>query len=392
MTERIAVAMSGGVDSSAVAALLAEQGQDIVGFSMQLWNQRRINVDAHGNPLPSRCCSLDDLYDARAVANLLGIPFYVLNFEDDFEARVVRPFVVSYLNGSTPSPCVACNSRMKFDTLVALARDVGATKVATGHYARAQFNDATGRWELLKGRDQRKDQSYFLFELTQEQLACALFPLGELSKAETRAIARRNGLPTAEKAESQEICFIPDGDYARFIERYVAEAGGEVDGLPQSPVTGPLVQLGLRRNLPQPGEIVTTDGRVLGQHAGAHRYTIGQRRGIGVNAGDGRPLYVIGIDAARARVIVGFEEELPGKSLTATRLNWIAREAPTAPLRCAARIRYRHEEAPATVYPLPDGNARVVFDAPQKAITPGQAVVFYDGERVLGGGWILAQS
>ncbi|MCS7080847.1 MAG: tRNA 2-thiouridine(34) synthase MnmA [Chloracidobacterium sp.] len=391
MTERIAVAMSGGVDSSTVAALLKEQGRDIIGFSMQLWNQRRINVDADGNPLPSRCCSLDDLYDARAVADLLGIPFYVLNFEDDFEARVVRPFVVSYLNGNTPSPCVACNSRMKFDTLVALARDVGATRVATGHYARIRFNEATGRWELLKGRDQRKDQSYFLFELTQEQLACAMFPLGDLSKAETREIARRHGLPTAEKSESQEICFIPDGDYARFIERYVAEAGGAVDGPPQSPVAGPLVQLGLRRNLPQPGEIVTKDGRVLGRHAGTHRYTIGQRRGLGVTTGDGRPLYVIGIDAARGRVIVGSEEDLPGKSLTATRLNWIACEAPTAPLRCAARIRYRHEEAPATIYPLPTGDVRVVFDAPQKAITPGQAVVFYDGERVLGGGWILVQ-
>ncbi len=391
MTERIAVAMSGGVDSSTVAALLKEQGYDIVGFSMQLWNQRRINVDADGNPLPSRCCSLDDLYDARAVADFLGIPFYVINFEDEFEARVVRPFVVSYLNGNTPSPCVACNSRMKFDRLMALAHDIGATKVATGHYARVRFNEATGRWELLKGRDRRKDQSYFLFELTQEQLACALFPLGDLSKAETRAIARRHGLPTAEKTESQEICFIPDGDYARFIERYVAEAGGAVDGPPQSPVAGPLVQLGLRRNVPQPGEIVTTDGRVLGRHAGTHRYTIGQRRGLGVTAGDGRPLYVVGIDAARGQVIVGSEDELPGKSLTATRLNWIAVNAPATPLRCAVRIRYRHEEAPATVFPLPNGDVRVVFDVPQKAMTPGQAVVFYDGECVLGGGWILTQ-
>jgi tRNA-specific 2-thiouridylase len=389
-TERIAVAMSGGVDSSTVAALLAERGRDIVGLSMQLWNQRRINVDADGNPLPSRCCSLDDLYDARAVAAHLGIPFYVLNFEDDFEEHVVAPFVASYLNGNTPSPCVACNSRLKFKTLVRLATEIGAAKVATGHYARVRFNAATGRHELSKGKDPNKDQSYFLFELTQEQLAAAMFPLGEMSKAEVREIARRNGLPTAEKAESQEICFIPDGNYARFIERYVAEAGGEVVAPPQSPVSPRLVQLGLRRNLPEPGEIVSTDGRTLGTHEGTHRYTIGQRRGLGVFSGDGQPLYVVGIDAATRRVIVGSADDLPGKQLVATRVNWISVSSLEAPLRCKVKIRYRHAESDATLFPIEDGNVRVVFDEPQRAITPGQATVFYDDETVVGGGWITA--
>src|ERR1700751_3401104 len=259
---KIAVAMSGGVDSSSAAALLKEQGHELVGFTMQLWNQRRgINVDENGDPLPSRCCSLDDVYDARRVAGELDFPFYVLNLEKEFERDVVQPFVDSYLNGETPIPCVACNSRLKFASLDKLAISLGCEKVATGHYARVEVDEATKRHRLLRGRDEQKDQSYFLWELTQDQLSRALFPLGELSKPEARDAARSHGLAVAEKKESQEICFVPDGDYAGFIDRYL-EAEDATDRLPGQ------------------GEIVDTNGRMLGQHGGIHRYTIGQRRGI----------------------------------------------------------------------------------------------------------------
>src|SRR6266550_1161875 len=273
---KIAVAMSGGVDSSAAAAILKEQGHELVGFTMQLWNQNRgISVDENGESLPSRCCSLDDVYDARRVAEELGFPFYVLNLEREFERDVVQPFVTSYLNGETPIPCVACNSRLKFASLDRLALSLGCEKVATGHYARVEFDAASNRYKLLRGLNSHKDQSYFLWELTQDQLSRAMFPLGEMSKPEVGEVAREHSLAVAEKSESQEICFVPDGDYAGFIDRYLEATGSAA-------------------RKPETGDIVGTGGKVIGHHAGIHHYTIGQRRGIGI-AGE-RPLYVIEID------------------------------------------------------------------------------------------------
>ncbi len=366
---KIAVAMSGGVDSSAAAAILREQGHELVGFTMQLWNQRRgISRDENGEPLPSRCCSLDDVYDARRVAEELGFPFYVLNLEKEFERDVVQPFVNSYLHGETPIPCVACNSRLKFASLDKLATSLGCEKVATGHYARVEFDEATRRHRLLRGRDPQKDQSYFLWELTQDQLSRALFPLGELSKSDARQAARDNQLAVAEKKESQEICFVPDGDYAGFIDRYLA-AEQQTDRLPRG------------------GDIVTSNGEIIGTHTGIHRYTIGQRRGIGVS--QSRPLYVLGIDTTKDQVIVGYDEDLLSEEFTAAGVNWIALDNPTEPVRAEVRVRYRHTAAPATLTPLNDNRVRVEFDEPQRAITPGQATVFYRGDEVVGGGWIV---
>jgi tRNA-specific 2-thiouridylase len=367
---KIAVAMSGGVDSSAAAAILKAQGHELVGFSMQLWNQRRgLSMDAEGEPLPSRCCSLDDVYDARRVAEELGFPFYVLNLEREFERDVVQPFVAGYLSGETPIPCVACNSRLKFASLDRLAASLGCEKVATGHYARVEFDERAGRYRLYRGRNQQKDQSYFLWELTQDQLSRSLFPLGEMSKPEVREVARQSKLAVAEKAESQEICFVPDGDYASFIDRYL-EAEGEPERAPGE------------------GALVNSRGEQVGKHGGIHRYTVGQRRGLGV-AGS-RPLYVLSIDAAQNRVVVGHEEELLREEFTAGGVNWIAFDNPKESVRAEVRVRYRHTAAPARIEPLAQsGRVRVRFDEPQRAITPGQATVFYRGDEVIGGGWIV---
>ncbi|HKB67941.1 MAG TPA: tRNA 2-thiouridine(34) synthase MnmA [Pyrinomonadaceae bacterium] len=366
---KLAVAMSGGVDSSAAAAILKEQGHDLIGFTMQLWNQRRgISVDENGEPLPSRCCSLDDVYDARRVAEELGFPFYVLNLEREFERDVVQPFVTSYLNGETPIPCVSCNSRLKFASLDQLAANLGCDKVATGHYARVEYDETSHRHRLFRASNLDKDQSYFLWELTQEQLSRAMFPLGEMSKPEVREVAREHSLAVAEKSESQEICFVPDGNYAGFIDRYL-EAEDASDRLPGA------------------GEIVDARGTVVGQHTGIHRYTIGQRRGIGI-AGP-QPLYVTNIDAARNRIVVGEQADLLSKEFTAAGVNWVALDKPYEFVRAEVRVRYRHQPAEATITPIENNRVRVVFDEPQRAITPGQATVFYRGDEVVGGGWIV---
>ncbi|MCS7316476.1 MAG: tRNA 2-thiouridine(34) synthase MnmA [Bryobacterales bacterium] len=363
----IAVAMSGGVDSSTAAALLKASGARVIGLTMQLWNQRRLPELDPGGAAIGRCCSLDDVYDARRVAEHLGIPYYVVNFEEVFERRVVRPFVEEYLRGRTPIPCTHCNTYLKFDEFLRLARSLGAERIATGHYARIRRDPASGRWLLLRGADAGRDQSYFLFGLRQEQLAHTVFPLGELTKDEVRELARRMGLPVASKADSQEICFIPRGDYPAFIEAYLRSRGEPFQ--------------------PRRGPIVTADGRVLGEHAGVHRYTVGQRRGLGVAAGE--PLYVLATDPQQGRVVVGRDAELMCDRLVAERVNWIAFEQPPDRLRAMVKIRHKHEPAWAEIRPAGEPEAaEVVFDQPQRAITPGQAAVFYDGDLVLGGGWI----
>jgi tRNA-specific 2-thiouridylase len=369
--EKIVIAMSGGVDSSTAAALLKDQGFEIVGLSMQLWNYQR-EESRHPqaeNKNSGTCCSLDDLQDARRVAHALGIPFYVINLEADFEKEVVIPFIQSYLRGRTPIPCVQCNSFLKFQRLLHKAEELGASAVATGHYARIQFNQTSNRYELRRGVDLAKDQSYFLFELTQTQLKKILFPLGEFRKPQIREMAFHFGLPVSEKAESQEICFIPHNDYSLFLKKYLS----------QSPENFPAA-------LPGEGEIIGPDGAVLGKHDGFYRYTIGQRRGLGFAAG--HPLYVLETDPNTNRIKVGAEEALLKKGLIADTLNWIAIEKLSGSMRVSAKIRNRHEAAPGLLHPLSPNEVFMEFDEPQRAITPGQAAVFYQDHLVIGGGWI----
>ena len=362
----VAVAMSGGVDSSTVAALLQEQGRPVIGLTMQLWNQRRLPELQGDRPAQHRCCSLDDVYDAKRVAQHLQFPHYVVNFERQFEERVVRPFVDQYLSGRTPIACTNCNTDVKFEPLLRMARQIGAERLATGHYARIRKNDETGRWELLRARDDSKDQSYFLWGLTQDQLSRSEFPLGELTKEEVRAAARRVNLPVADKPESMELCFVPNGDYVQFIEAYSRERGSALSH--------------------NGGEIVDEEGTVIGRHNGVHQFTIGQRKGLGFAAG--KPLYVLSIDHQNNRIMVGNDESLRSTTCEVGNVNWIAHEVSNEPLRAAVKIRHKHIPADATVTPLDSTRARVTFDAPQRAITSGQGAVFYDGDRVLGGGWI----
>jgi tRNA-specific 2-thiouridylase len=368
----IAVAMSGGVDSSTVAAMLRAEGHTVIGLTMQLWNQRRM-AGREGMPesVQGRCCSLDDVYDARRVAQQIGIPYYVVNHEERFERDVVRPFVEEYLSGRTPIPCSLCNNHLKFDQLLIVAQQIGAERVATGHYARVAFDEARGRWLLKRPADLSKDQTYFLFGLTQEQLSRTIFPLGDMTKPEVRELARHHGLALAEKPDSQEICFVPGGDYKRFIDAYLAEQG---EALPDTA-----------------GDLVTTGGEVIGEHGGIHNFTVGQRKGLGVATGS--PLYVIQISGANKQVVVGGGENLYSRTLRARRVNLISVDDLHEPMRVSVKIRHRHEPALAVIEKVKaeraDDEILVTFDEPQRAITPGQAAVFYQGNIVVGGGWIV---
>jgi len=348
------IAMSGGVDSSVAAFLTKEEGFECTGCTMKLYN----NEDA-GISNGKTCCSLDDVEDARSVAYRLGMPYYVFNFTEDFGKKIIDKFVDCYLRGITPNPCIDCNRYMKFDKLHDRARELGMDYVVTGHYAIVEKEG--DRFVLKKAADETKDQSYVLYSMTQEQLAHTLFPLGKMRKTEARAIAERNGFVNADKPDSQDICFVPDGDYARVVE----------------------MRSGIK---PQEGKFITSDGKVLGTHKGIIHYTIGQRRGLGIPGP--YSYYVLSINTKDNTVVLGEKKELFSAETIVDELNWISGEAPTEPFECKVKIRYRHPEQPSTVYPLEDGKIRIVFKEPQRAITPGQAAVMYDGDTVLGGGII----
>ena len=351
---RVVVAMSGGVDSSVAAALLAQQGHDVIGLSMQLYDQ------SAGQRRFGSCCTLDDLHDARRVAARIGIPHYIVNFEQKFNDTVVSDFVREYAAGRTPIPCVHCNGDLKFATLVERAAGLGADLVATGHYARVERDEGSGRYRLLRGLDGSKDQSYFLFTLTQAQLAHALFPVGALDKAAVRAHARELELAVADKRDSHEICFVSSGDHAEFLQEH-----------------------GVAR---REGVIRDLEGHVVGQHAGVHRFTVGQRKGLGLSSPI--PLYVVGIDAHDNAVTVGPRAALDKRGLSASGVNWISGQVPPSGTRVTAQIRHRHREAPASIQPIGRDRVSVLFDEPQAAIAPGQALVMYSGDEVVGGGWI----
>ena len=346
--------MSGGVDSSVAAALMAQAGHDVIGLSMQLYDQ------SGGDVRFGSCCTIDDLHDARRVAARLGIPHYIVNFEEEFGDHVVSNFVKEYAAGRTPIPCVHCNGDLKFATLAARAQGLGAELVATGHYARVEKDDRTGTYLLKRGLDAAKDQSYFLFTLTQAQLAHASFPVGSLDKHAVRNHARALGLPVADKPDSHEICFVPDGDHAAFVE---GRGGGGTGGV-----------------------IRDLQGQAVGTHTGVHRFTVGQRKGLGLSSRV--PLYVVGIDAGRETVTVGPRAALERRTVSASGVNWIAGSPPAGEIRVTAQIRHRHPEAPATAAAEDVDRVRLEFDLPQHAVAPGQALVMYDGERVVGGGWI----